>query len=1067
MPFSRRDTASSEADPPRPWSLPNLQSQAQYPDLEATEPVDQTKSLSQAIYARRAEYSRPHTARIKIGTWNVGAKKDAENDLAAWFVQKTAALAPPEVLRTSSTSESNNQELVTRDDATQTEPHSGEQGPDQGPSRRGSPQPATSHDKEVGIYVLGLQEIVDISSAAETLLPYSEPSTARKWRDQVEDALPGDYQLVSEHQLVGLLLLVYASPEVLPHVGSVSSTSVGTGIMGFGNKGAVSTRIVLGETTKLVFVNSHLSSGLGKAELDRRNWDALQILNKTKFDPNTDSLGNMSDHADRIGDEDFAFWFGDLNYRLEGIPAEDVRRLLMLHMRDEYNVGRGSAQLAGVGTDSDCRLRSPSEPTDCEPPPAGPNGCSPSSSSLESKSRSSSSDTLDSIDDEARDPRSNPGSLETTLDSLLSHDELHQQQAKRKVLHDGWQEGTIDFFPTYKYDVGSVGQLDSSEKRRGPSWCDRVLYRTRKSRADYENTLIEEQHGRKESSETLSIGTKQTSDEESMLFDYDPEADGEDDGEDDSHSQSGDLGSTASTNQSQSKDLDVIDLEHYSSHQHVVSSDHKPLEAVFQLVYDAVIPDLKAKVHQEVVKDLDKAENENRPALTVIIEDNSGLKESDSNTIEFGNVRFQESVACSLTIANTGKVAAVFSFASHPVNVNDSASRTDSWFTVDVENTGGENNGARSVSGSKEVDDWSRDISLAYSLEPGGACNSTVTASVESFDLLRKLNAGAPLEDVCILRVKNGRDYFLTLRGTWQPSVYGRSLDDLIRIPEGGVREVHEKKKSHESTGPTPDERPVAWSAPREILRLTESIELCVERVIAEWSMRGSTGYAGQPSKCPWKDFPGWPFVEEGWCSSPNDRHDQRLKVNESLDTGEPFDKRLPPGTSTLQRVEAFAATLLEFLRSLEDGVITKDLWTQLEESFFSKDRSRSRMSNDKRRAAILEALSASSPHSVSFVIITSTLSRIAQEVSSVSNDLEDSSAPRSDSIPLSPRFLMRRKAFGSDSAGARRELINKTFASVFADPLTRAPDGMNERAKSLFRVSTQRLIEIFLDEAV
>ena len=104
-----------------------------------------------------------------------------------------------------------------------------------------------------------------------------------------------------------------------------------------GNKGAVTTRIVLGETTRLVFVNSHLSSGMGKAELERRTWDAGQITSRTLYEPIVDSLGYISSRRERIGDEDFAFWFGDLNFRLEGIPGEDARRLLMLHTRNEYD----------------------------------------------------------------------------------------------------------------------------------------------------------------------------------------------------------------------------------------------------------------------------------------------------------------------------------------------------------------------------------------------------------------------------------------------------------------------------------------------------------------------------------------------------------------------------------------------------------------------------------------------------------------------------------------------------------------------------------------------------------
>ncbi|NXW78556.1 SYNJ2 protein, partial [Hirundo rustica] len=58
--------------------------------------------------------------------------------------------------------------------------------------------------------------------------------------------------------------------------------------------------------------------------------------------------------------------------------------------------------------------------------------------------------------------------------SLLEFDQLQQQKSSGKIFKD-FHEGTINFGPTYKYDVGSEA-YDTSDKCRTPAWTDRVLW---------------------------------------------------------------------------------------------------------------------------------------------------------------------------------------------------------------------------------------------------------------------------------------------------------------------------------------------------------------------------------------------------------------------------------------------------------------------------------------------------------------------------------------------------------------------------------------------------------------
>lgn len=569
-----------------------------------------SQSLSQAVYARRAEFTRPKRIKIKVGTWNTAAFKGTEKDVGGWFIDGKGVTEHLTGLRVSSPNEPHKDEIP---DSSALDEREDVESQESRYKRKSCTLPENDPGlvpggDEVGLYVLGLQEVVDVNSATEALRPYTDPSVAQKWKASIEGALPPGYQIVAEQQLIGLLILIYASKDVIPDIRSVSTTSVGTGLMGYmGNKGAVTARIVLGETTRLVFINCHLAAGTDKGAVERRNWDFGQIVSRTKFEPIQDSMGLSQTSGEMIGDEDVAFVMGDLNYRLEGIPGDDVRRLLMLHTRNEYDL----SQLQKVDSELDKakariegRSRSSTTSTTSSAPSMSSKG------DVESQHEVDEADFASIVEDRL-EPSDDPASLQTTLASLLPHDELQQQQKTRKAFHDGWKEGPITFLPTYKYDVGSVGVFDSSEKRRAPSWCDRILFRTRRDKLQYESMITEEAESRKKDEEMKTKGMDEAGKDEEVLYDYDPDEDAD---EDESYDDYTDAPPGVVVTKEGFED--ELHLEYYTAHQRVLSSDHKPLDAVFSLKYDAVVPELKAKVHQEVARELDKAENETRPSVT-------------------------------------------------------------------------------------------------------------------------------------------------------------------------------------------------------------------------------------------------------------------------------------------------------------------------------------------------------------------------------------------------------------------------------------------------------------------
>ncbi|KAJ3472396.1 hypothetical protein NLG97_g11022 [Lecanicillium saksenae] len=591
-------------------------------------------------------------------------------------------------------------------------------------------------------------------------------SQISKWRAAVEAAMPDGYEFVSAEQMVGLLTLVYASSDLAKQVTNVSTQQIGTGLLGyFGNKGAVATRIVIGETTRMVFVNSHLASGAGPSYLDRRCWDVGQIASKMQFDPVVNN-GVAEDDGDKFGDEDFTFWFGDLNFRLGSLPGDDIRRILTLHTRGEYDVESGK----------------PPKPLDGEPviiiKDSESDEETATASSLQSHSREQSFDSETSLpdpDDFPEDPSQDPASLQATLDSLLPHDQLRQVIARRKAFHDGWKEGPITFLPTYKYDVGSVALFDTSEKQRAPSWCDRILYRTKEYKEEYEKKVVDEEAAKKKDEEMKSRGIEA---DEDVLFSYDPEEDGEEQEPEPPATTSYEYDEYDEGDEAEpeSTSPDRVQLELYTSYQRITSSDHKPLTSVFTLTCDCVVPEEKAKVHAEVARQLDRAENEGRPVITLVLEGNA----QDGNMIDIGHLSFLAKKSSSITIANTGGVPASFSFMDRPAMDDSDANITHEWLKPSF----------------IKSDDSGEAAGPNVTLEPGETVTAVLDGQVASIPFLRALNDGrATLEEVLVLRVDNGRDHFITVPGQWLPSCFGRSIDELIRVPEGGIRQFLKSKQ--------------------------------------------------------------------------------------------------------------------------------------------------------------------------------------------------------------------------------------------------------------------------------
>jgi len=173
----------------------------------------------------------------------------------------------------------------------------------------------TVHSPE--LVVLGLQEICKLT--ASNMLGNEERT--QQWTtfliSEVQAAYSLQYRVIDVKALVGLLLVTLVCEDLkeLINPKSISNCSVKLGCHGtVGNKGAVGISFSLGDTS-ICIVNCHLAPF--KDYFQERNDHIHRILEKLKFPPNTG-----------VYEHDLVLWLGDLNYRLDNLPAERIAALI-------------------------------------------------------------------------------------------------------------------------------------------------------------------------------------------------------------------------------------------------------------------------------------------------------------------------------------------------------------------------------------------------------------------------------------------------------------------------------------------------------------------------------------------------------------------------------------------------------------------------------------------------------------------------------------------------------------------------------------------------------------------
>ncbi len=155
-------------------------------------------------------------------------------------------------------------------------------------------------------------------------------------------------------------------------------------------------------------------------------------------------------------------------------------------------------------------------------------------------------------------------------------------------------------------------------------------------------------------------------------------------------------------------------------------------------------------------------------------------------------------------------------------------------------------------------------------------------------EIASALNSGKDiLEDIIILRLENGRDYYITIRGKYGRSCFGMSLDELVMYNDP-IRSVPlDPVKRVEKYG---GDQTAVLCVPKELWRIVDAI---YEKGLHEKELFSISGY-----------------------------NEEIQRIRECLDTGEAFGDF---------RIHSMVDVLVSFLSSLSATVVPPTLLPALE----------------------------------------------------------------------------------------------------------------------------------------
>ncbi|XP_053397394.1 inositol polyphosphate 5-phosphatase OCRL-like [Mercenaria mercenaria] len=225
----------------------------------------------------------------------------------------------------------------------------------------------------------------------------------------------------------------------------------------------------------------------------------------------------------------------------------------------------------------------------------------------------------------------------------------------------------------------------------------------------------------------------------------------------------------------------------YRSHPTLRISDHKPVSALFDAGIKVVERHRYKKVYEDIMKKLDRLENDYLPQVTLA-----------QKEFVFKDVKFAQPQEQILAVANIGQVPVTYEF----INKLDEDSHCKPWLKV---------NPVQAV------------------IPPGDSCEISLEVTVDK-TLAYRFNCGhEKIEDILVMHLHGGKDFFIPITGNYVVSSFGSSVEALVQM-HGPIREVPtEQLVDLERPGSLDNvdilkEGVRLYACPKEIFRLVDHI---------------------------------------------------------------------------------------------------------------------------------------------------------------------------------------------------------------------------------------------------